>query len=106
MDATTGGAGALREAHGEAFEHVEHVHRLGVDPERAAVEAREQQQVLRELREPVHFAGGRAQRSLELVLPARPVERELDLRAQQRERCAQLVARVCDEASLVLERGA
>src|SRR5207248_3049898 len=50
VDATTGGAGALREAHGEAFEHVEHVHRLGVDPERAAVEAREQQRVLRELR--------------------------------------------------------
>ena len=47
----------------------------------------------------------RAQRRLELLARAGPPQRELELRAQERERRPQLVACVGDEASLALEPG-
>ena len=64
----------------------------------------EEQEVVGQLREPVGFLAGRAQRSFELALGAGGIERELDLGAEERERRAQLVARVGDEAPLAFER--
>ena len=73
--------------------------------ERALVGAGDQEQIGRERREPVGLLGGRAQRILELGVRARMAQRELELRAQQRERSPELVARLGDEAALVLEGG-
>ena len=79
--------------------------RRDADPSRCAapvalVGAGEHEQILGEPREAVGLLGGRAQRVLELVRRARPAQRELELGLQQRERRAQLVARVGDEAAL------
>ena len=69
------------------------------------VGARDQQQILGETDEPLGLLGGRTQRGLELVVRARPPQRDLELGTQERERRPQLVRRVGDESSLVLERG-
>ncbi len=67
--------------------------------------AREDEQVLREPNEAIGLVGGGLERLLELVSAAWVPERELQLRLQQRERGAQLVTRVGDEAPFALERG-
>ena len=69
------------------------------------IRSRDQKQVLCQVRQPFRLLRRRAQRLLELIVRARPAQRELELRAQQRQRCTQLVARVGDEAPFVLERG-
>src|SRR5581483_1355783 len=70
----------------------------------AAVRAGEQQQVLGEARQTLRLLRGRANRGLELRSRPRTAQRELELAAQQGERRPQLVARVAQEAALVLER--
>ena len=77
--------------------------RLSADRQRPLVGPGDQEQVVGEPREPLRLLGGRAERALELLARARPAQREVELRAQQRERRPQLVARVGDEAALVLE---
>ncbi len=68
------------------------------------VGAGEHQQVLGELRQPVGLLGGGAQRRSSSSRRALAAERQLELGPQDRQRRAQLVARVGDEAPLALER--
>src|SRR5690349_15134579 len=96
--------GAAPEPLGDAVEQLVNVERLRTERKLAYVEAGEQEQVVGELREPVCFLADRAECGLELFGAAGKVESELDLGADKRERGAQLVARVGDEAALALHR--
>src|SRR5207244_12291253 len=70
----------------------------------SALRAGDQQQVAGELDEPVGLDARLAERGAQLLLAACEVEREVELRAEERERRAQLVARLGDEVSLPLDR--
>jgi hypothetical protein len=96
--------GTVLEALGEALEQVVRLHRFPADRQRALVGPRDQQQVVGESREPLRLLCRGAERLLELLSWPRPAQRELELRLQQGERRSQLVARVGDEAALVLDR--
>ncbi|MEO9174183.1 MAG: hypothetical protein ABI317_01630, partial [Gaiellales bacterium] len=76
---------------------------LAMDREHSLLDAGEQEQVIRQLGEPVGLLAGRAQRLAQLGGGVRLVERELDLGLEQRERRAQLMTGVSDEAALTLE---
>ncbi len=76
-----------------------------LDAQRSSIRPRDDEQILRELHQPIGLLRGRAQRRLELLGRARLPERELELRLQDRERRPQLVARVGDELPLALEAG-
>src|SRR5256886_710635 len=79
------------------------VHLLQAEWQSVFVGARVQEQVGCKLRKAVGLARDRAQCALELRTVARALQRQLDLRLQVRERGAQLVTRVGDEAPLTLE---
>ena len=63
-----------------------------------------QEQRLRELREPVDLLGGGAKSCAELIRRLAMAKRQLELRPQERERRPQLVPGVRDELPLALER--
>ena len=90
---------------GDGGEHLGGPHALAAHRQPSLVGAGDQEQVLGEPRQPLRLLGGGAQCLLELRGRARAAQGELELGAQQRERRAQLVARVGEEAPLVLERG-
>ena len=73
--------------------------------ELAPVGASDEEQRLGELREPVDLLGRSLQRRSQLRLVLAVPERELELRAQERERRPQLVAGVRDEGALAEQRG-
>src|SRR6266542_3905679 len=68
------------------------------------VGSRDQQKVLGELRQAVHFLRRPAQRLAELLRRAAVVQSELELRPEEREWRAKLVSGVRDEVALALER--
>jgi hypothetical protein len=101
-------AGLLRaplEAAGDGGEQLGSGQRLHPQRQPPAVGAGDQQQVVGEPGEPVDLLRGPADRLAELVLRLRVAQRQLELRAQQRERRTQLVARVGDEVALAAEGG-
>ena len=79
------------------------VDRLRLQLEAARVRAGERQQVLAQGDQPTDLLLGRAQGVAEILGRPRPRERELDLGEEQRQRGAQLVARIGDEPPLAVE---
>ena len=77
---------------------------LRPDGQPALVGAGQHEQVLRELDEPVALGGGRRHGLAQLLRRAALAERQLELRPQERQRRAQLVARARHEAALALGR--
>ena len=77
---------------------------LGSERELPLIRAGDQQQIPRELDEPVGLGAGLAQSFAQLRLALGVVEREVELGAKQRERRPQLVPGLGDEAALALER--
>ena len=77
---------------------------LGAKPELTAVRAREEEEVLRKLRQALCLLRGRPDRLPELGGRLAVPERELELRTKQGKRGAKLVGCICDEAPLALER--
>ena len=79
--------------------------RLLPQPKLSLVRTREDEQILGKPYEPVGLLGRRGERGVLLLWAARPAERELELRLQQRERSPELVTCLGDEAALALEPG-
>ena len=75
--------------------------RLARDRQLALVGAREHEQVLGERDQPVGLLAGGRQRRAQLLRAALALQRDVDLRLEDRQRRAQLVARVGDEAALL-----
>src|SRR5205807_5440300 len=96
--------GAPLEAQRDRGEQLSGVERL--DPERdpAALRAGDQQQIVREPRQPLDLLRRALQRLAQLGDRVAVAEGELELRPQERERRAQLVPGVRDELALALER--
>ena len=68
------------------------------------VRSRDDEEIFGEAHEPVGLLRGRSHRSFELGVTPRLPERELELRLEEGERRAQLVARVGDETAFAFER--
>jgi hypothetical protein len=98
-------ASARGEARRDVREELVDIDFLAADRQRPLVGARDQEQVLGEPNETVRLLRRGAERVLELLSRAGAPERELELRLQQSERRAQLVARIRHEPPLVLDRG-
>ena len=89
----------------DRFEQLAGADRLPAQPKLSLVRTREDEQILGKPYEPVGLLGRRGERGVLLLGAARPAERELELRLQQRERSPELVACLGDEAALALEPG-
>ncbi len=105
LEAAAGLVGAHGEAAGDRLEQRARLDLLPPELQLALLPPREQQQVLGDPGEPVGLDRGGAERLLELGDRPLPPQRQVELRPQQRERRPQLVARVGDEAALVLDGG-
>src|SRR5205823_14857386 len=90
---------------GESVEQLLDGERLAAKGKPALIEARKQEEVFGEPAQTLGLLGRRVQRPFELFRRARMAKRQLELGPQEGERCPQLVARVVEEAPLVLERG-
>ena len=93
-----GGSGVEPPGHG--IEHLADDVALTRERKPPVLGAREHQQVLGESHEPLDLLPRRPERRLQLLARAWPARSELELGLEQRERRAQLVARVGDEAAL------
>ena len=91
------------EAADDAREELVDVDVLDAERDPASVAARDQEQVLGELREALRLARRRGHRGPQFGDRARLARGQLELGAEQRERRPQLVARVGDELPLTLE---
>ena len=101
----SGSTGERVEPESDAFEQRVRVDGFSPQWQKALVVAGDEQQILGEPSQAVRFLRRRAQGAFELLLRARAAKGELELRLEQRERRAQFVARVVDEAALVLDCG-
>jgi hypothetical protein len=97
------------EAAGDAAKQVVGVDRLALQRQVPLLGAGQQEQVVRDPCQPVGLEGGGLDRGAELVRRALAAQGQLELGLEERERRAELVARVRDEAPLpgepVLEAG-
>ena len=101
----SGSTGERVEPESDAFEQRVRVDGFSPQRQKALVVAGDEQQILGEPSQAVRFLRRRAQGVFEFQLRARPTKGELELRLEQRERRAQFVARIVDEAALVLDCG-
>ncbi len=92
-----------RESRRGVCEQVIHGNGLLPDRQRPLVGAGDQQEIFGEPGQALRLVGRGAQRALKLLARSRATECEVELRAKQRERGAELVAGVGDEAALVLD---
>src|SRR3989440_6791024 len=88
---------------GHGLEDVGHVDGLAPDRNATLLGPGEQEQVVRDARQSLRVLRGAPDRRLELFWRPSAAKRQLELRLEQREWRAQLVARVGDEASLSRE---
>jgi hypothetical protein len=93
------------EALADATEHIIDAYLRGADREPALVRTRDDEQVLGQLHQAIGLLHRRAQRVHELAGRAALPQCELQLRLEDRQRRAQLVAGVCDERPFPFERG-
>ncbi len=98
------GAGGGREPADHRVEHLPHLEPLALQRQPPLLGARDHEQIVGELGQPLDLLGRRANARVELAVGALAAERQLELQLEDRQRRAQLVACVGDQRPLAGER--